>query len=57
MSPVYRSFSDPSYKINDLQRNPAKYPTLAKKSAKVYHSLYGSTEQLQVAQWTYIFLG
>jgi hypothetical protein len=49
MSPVYRSFADPSYKINDLQRNPAKYPTLAKKSAKVYHSLYGSTEQLQVA--------
>jgi hypothetical protein len=29
---------------------------LAKKSAKVYHSLNGSTEQLQVAWWTYIFL-
>jgi ribosomal protein S24E len=27
-----------------------------KKSAKVYHSLYSSTEQLQVALWTYIFL-
>ena len=28
MSHVHRSFADPSYKINDLQRNPAKYPTL-----------------------------
>jgi hypothetical protein len=49
ISPVYRSFADPFYKINDLQRNPAKYPALANKSAKVYHSLYNSTEQLQVA--------
>jgi hypothetical protein len=48
MSPVYCSFANPSYKINDLQRNPAKYPTLANKAAKVYHSLYSSTEQLQV---------
>jgi hypothetical protein len=56
MSPVYSSFADLSYKINDLQRNPAKYPALANKSAKVYHSLYSSTEQLQVALWTYIFL-
>jgi hypothetical protein len=49
MSPVYSSFTDLSYKINDLQRNPAKYPSLANKSAKVYHSLNSSTEQLQVA--------
>jgi hypothetical protein len=49
MSPVYSSFADLSYKINDLQRNPAKYPALTNKSAKVYLSLYGSTEQLQVA--------
>ncbi len=56
MSPVYRSFADPSYKINDFQRNPAKHPALANKSAKVYHSLYSSTEQLQVVLWTYIFL-
>jgi hypothetical protein len=27
-----------------------------KKSAKVYHLLYSSTEQLQVALWTYMFL-
>ncbi len=27
-----------------------------KKSAKGYHRLYNSTEQLQVALWTYIFL-
>ncbi len=26
------------------------------KSAKVYHSLYSSTEQLQVALWTFMFL-
>jgi hypothetical protein len=49
MSPVYLNFADPSYKINDLQRNPAKYPTLANKATKVYHSLYSSREQLQVA--------
>jgi hypothetical protein len=49
MSPVYRSFADPSYKINDLPINPAKYPTLENKAAKVYHNLYSSTEQLQVA--------
>jgi hypothetical protein len=29
---------------------------LENKAAKVYHSLYSSTEQLQVALWTYIFL-
>jgi hypothetical protein len=28
LSPVYLSFADPSNEINDLQRNPAKYPTL-----------------------------
>ena len=38
------------------RENPAKYPSLAKKSTKVYHSLYSSTEQLQVAWWTYMFL-
>ncbi len=27
-----------------------------KKSAKVYHSLFSSTEQLQVALWTVMFL-
>jgi hypothetical protein len=49
MSHVHRSFADPFYKINDLQKNPMKYPTLANKSAKVYHSLHSSIEQLQVA--------
>jgi hypothetical protein len=28
---------------------------MGKKSAKVYHSLYSSTEELQVALWTYMF--
>ncbi len=42
-------------KINDLEKTPRKFQ-FGKKSAKVYHSLYGSTEQLQVALWTYIFL-
>ena len=27
-----------------------------KKSAKVYHSLYSSTGQLQVALWTFMFI-
>jgi hypothetical protein len=27
-----------------------------KKSAKLYHSLYSSTEQMQVALWTYMFI-
>jgi hypothetical protein len=27
-----------------------------KKSANVYHSLYSSLEQLQMALWTYMFL-
>jgi hypothetical protein len=49
MFPVYSSFTDLSYKINDLQIKPAKYPALANKPAKVYHSLFSSTEQLQVA--------
>ncbi len=56
MYPVYSSLTELSYKINDLQRNPAKYPALANKSAKVYNSFYSSTEQLQLAQYPYIFL-
>jgi hypothetical protein len=35
-------------KINDLEKTPRKFQ-FGKKSAKVYNSLYGSTEQLQVA--------
>ncbi len=31
-------------------------PQFGKKSAKEYHSLYNSVEQLQVALWTYMFL-
>jgi hypothetical protein len=56
MSPAYRSFADPSYKINDVQRKPREISHFGKQSTKVYHSLYSSTEQLQVALWSYIFL-
>ncbi len=36
------------------KENPAKCPSLGKKSANVYHCLYSSTEQLQVALVTYM---
>ena len=36
-------------------KTPRKFQ-FGKKSAKVYHCLYNSTEQLQVALWTYMFL-
>jgi hypothetical protein len=36
-------------------RKPREVSQFGKKSAKVYHSLYSSTEQLQVALWSYIF--
>jgi hypothetical protein len=35
-------------KINDLQKTPRKFQ-FGKKSANVYHCLYSSTEQRQVA--------
>ncbi len=38
----------------DLEIKPRENSSLAKKSAKVFHSLYSSTEQLQVALWTYM---
>ena len=40
---------------NDMWRKPREISQFGKKSAKVYHSLYSSTEQLQVALWTYMF--
>jgi hypothetical protein len=43
------NFADPSSDINDIQRKPRQMSQFGKKSAKVYHSLYSSTEQLQVA--------
>ena len=45
-------------KINgktNVEKTPRKFQ-FGKKSAKVNHSLYSSTEQLQVALRTYIFL-
>jgi len=44
--PSQRSFADPSGVINE--KTPRRFQ-FGKKSAKVYHSLYSSTEQLQVA--------
>ncbi len=35
---------------------PREMSQFGKKSAKVNHCLYSSTEQLQVALWTYMFL-
>jgi hypothetical protein len=49
MSPVHRSFADPYGEINDVQRKPCENSSLGKKSAKVFHYLYSSIEQLQVA--------
>jgi hypothetical protein len=46
MSSAHRSFADP---YGDLQRKPREISQFGKKSAKEYHSLYSSTEQLQVA--------
>ncbi len=40
---------------NDMWRKPREISQFGKKCAKVYHSLYSSTEQLQVALWTYMF--
>ncbi len=48
--PSHRSFADPYG-----EKTPRKFQ-FGKKSSKVYCSLYSSTEQLQVALWTYIFL-
>ncbi len=39
-----------------LMRKPRENPSLRKKSAKVNHCLYSSTEQLQVALWTFMFI-
>jgi hypothetical protein len=43
-------------KLMTCRENPAKIPVWGKKSARVYHCLYSSTEQLKVALRTYIFL-
>ncbi len=42
--------------INDMQRKPCEMSQFGKKSAKVYHCLYSSIKQLQVALRTYSFL-
>jgi hypothetical protein len=50
MSPAPHSCSDPTSDINDtyVEKTPRK-SQFGKKSAKVNHCLYSSTEQLQVA--------
>jgi hypothetical protein len=45
-------------KINgktNVEKTPRKFQ-FGKKSAKVHHCLYSSTEQLQVALWTFMFI-
>ncbi len=37
------------------EKTPRKFQ-FGKKSAKIYHSLYSSTGQLQVALWTFMFI-
>ncbi len=56
-APCHHSCTDPTGDVNDtyVEKTPRKCQ-FAKKFAKVYHSLYSSTEQLQVALRTYIFL-
>jgi hypothetical protein len=39
----------------DMWRKPREISQIVKKSAKVYHSLYSSSEQLQVALRTFMF--
>ena len=39
----------------DMWRKPHEISRIVKKSAKVYHSLYSSSEQLQVALRTFMF--
>ncbi len=50
-----RSFLNSGTLIVKIQRKPREISQFGKKSAKVYHSLYSSTEELQVALWTYMF--
>ncbi len=49
---------NPGNNTKNADLNPAKYPSLAKNPPKyiVYHCLYSSTEELQMALWAYIFL-
>ncbi len=46
----------PVISITYMSRKPREMSQFGKKSAKVNHCLYSSTEQLQVALWTYMFL-
>ncbi len=45
----HRSVADPYDEINDIQRKPRELSQYGKKSANVYHCLFCSTEQLQMA--------
>ena len=54
MYPERRSFADLYGDINDVWRKPREMSQFGNKSAKVYRSLYSSTEQLQVALWMFM---
>ncbi len=47
--------SVPEISLPPIEKTPRKFQ-FGKKSTEVYHFLYSSTEQLQVALWTYMFL-
>jgi hypothetical protein len=48
---------DPTSDLNDTYiEKPREMSQFGKKSAKVYHCLYRSIEQLQVALWTFMFI-
>jgi hypothetical protein len=45
----------PVLSYSTIEKTPRKFQ-FGKKSAKIYHSLYSSTGQLQVALWTFMFI-
>jgi hypothetical protein len=56
MSPPRHSSADPYGVVTDIKQKPREMSQFGKKSAKVYHSLYSSSEQPQVALWTFMFI-
>ncbi len=54
--PSHRSFADPYGVINEYVEKTPRIVLFGKKSAKLYHCLYSSTEQLKVALWTFRFI-
>ncbi len=47
---------NPGNNKKNADLNPREISQFGKKSAKVYHCLYSTTEELQMALWAYIYL-